>query len=410
MAVGLFYHERKAEISCSDFASMIQSGFSGAPVAKRHWALSKLPGFNSWFHKTIAIAEYCPLLGGIIALIESLVYKILEAFVVKPLDCSSVKFYKSPSHAIEDMYHKGVTTIKRNYSGAIKSLLHPGNAIGFIYPPQHPPQISATLSSYASLLNEHYQESIHLNFSSGIVIGMFEGHKQQGIAHFVKKRFSELFPSYYIRLQQNVYHAFKYVFYLIQQELKTTYKNEFQGGFCEVSVSFLEKKTGFIYTATIGNSQIMLYRKWGAVYKVIPLSYIRDPASAGYTESDDETDSDLEEKKAECEPNYIKVLEQRQSRRPSTKGAFVTCALGNIEGLLSSTKITINKVRQDDVIVAYSTMAKSCLGEEIAARVVANSQETKKIAQELAHEAQKMIPNNTTELAIASAFINRSDL
>lgn len=56
------------------------TGLTGAPYAKRHWELSKInPRYALW-HKAIAVAEYTPVMGGFVALIERITAFAISIF------------------------------------------------------------------------------------------------------------------------------------------------------------------------------------------------------------------------------------------------------------------------------------------------------------------------------------------
>lgn len=75
--------------SRKDFRYAAKMGLSGAPYAKRHWALSKENLGNAsacWGHRIIAVIEYIPLIGGIAAVIDRLSNKMKGHFSKKEVE------------------------------------------------------------------------------------------------------------------------------------------------------------------------------------------------------------------------------------------------------------------------------------------------------------------------------------
>ncbi len=84
MDLSIESHNRKYNLSFCDIALFFGTGFSGISYAKRHWDLSERGGtLQIWGHRIVAIMEALPLIGGLVALIERLVFDIISNQLLK---------------------------------------------------------------------------------------------------------------------------------------------------------------------------------------------------------------------------------------------------------------------------------------------------------------------------------------
>lgn len=71
------------DLSNSDIRHAINTGFTGAPYANRHWQIaedSSTSKIAAWGHRTVAIVETLPIIGAITALIERIAAYIIDVF------------------------------------------------------------------------------------------------------------------------------------------------------------------------------------------------------------------------------------------------------------------------------------------------------------------------------------------
>lgn len=115
-----------------------------------------------------------------------------------------------------------------------------------------------------------------LPFKKGTLVGVLDGHGGIEVANYASRKIQELFPKVLKKLNNNVHQAFEKVFLKVQE--KIIQKPEFNGIGSTAVISFIERKTKLIYTATLGDSEASLYRAEDN-YKCTPLSCVRSWAS-----------------------------------------------------------------------------------------------------------------------------------
>lgn len=116
-----------------------------------------------------------------------------------------------------------------------------------------------------------------LPIKGGTLVGVLDGHGGKQVAEFVSKRFPAVFSQILDQSRGIVHEAFEDTFSYIQSEIIQRRDFDFIGS--TAVICYLEKKTNYIYTATIGDSEANIYRRVGGIFKSIPLSCVRDWSS-----------------------------------------------------------------------------------------------------------------------------------
>ncbi|NGX47559.1 MAG: hypothetical protein K1000chlam3_00938, partial [Chlamydiae bacterium] len=70
MNYSLIDHNRGYQITSKDALFSMLTAFSGAPYAVRHHQLAKMENAPRWGHRLICLAEFVPILGLLVALVE----------------------------------------------------------------------------------------------------------------------------------------------------------------------------------------------------------------------------------------------------------------------------------------------------------------------------------------------------
>ncbi len=109
-----------------------------------------------------------------------------------------------------------------------------------------------------------------VEIAQGQVLGVCDGHSDDGL---IAKYVADKFPSYFageLKALPNVKQAFEKAIEKIHAEVIA--RKEFDTGGTTFVASFIPKNTNVIYTATLGDSEIKIYRD----DDFIPLSCVRD--------------------------------------------------------------------------------------------------------------------------------------
>lgn len=165
-------------------------------------------------------------------------------------------------------------------------------------------------------------------------------------------------------------------------------------------ISFIDKNSGRIYTATLGDSEANIYRKIDKKVKSIPLSCVRDWSSK------------KEAKRAAAVTNdpakatqWPKAKNPKTLRFPSPNyGLNVSRAIGDVEfskGVIHKAKVTVNQVQPGDRIVIACDGLKDFVPEKEIVDMV-KSNPGAGLAQKLVDHAlgPKMSQDNVTVLVL----------
>jgi serine/threonine protein phosphatase PrpC len=216
-----------------------------------------------------------------------------------------------------------------------------------------------------------------------ILAGVFDGHTSGDVSKYVNEVFFAKFEAALVLSSGNVHEAFENVFDQIQKELdEKQKKGECKGGSTAV-VTYVDKITNLVYTATLGDSEANVYRMFNEKMKSIPLSCVRDWSSQKDAKRIALYYSDPQ--MAEIYPNqHPKSL--RCGRVVSGLvdlhyGVNVSRAFGDSQYrgseqtplVISKPKITVNRLQEGDTIVLACDGLKDHVPEKDIAKTIQRS-------------------------------------
>ncbi len=181
----------------------------------------------------------------------------------------------------------------------------------------------------------------------GVLTGVFDGHGGRDVAAQVCAGFSHEFLTY-LDAGMSPHAAFEQTIATLQDHILRNVDLEYVGS--TAVVSYIDKTTGLIYTATLGDSEANIYRRQGANLKSIPLSCVRDWSSKNDAKRAANVlgrPSVAREWPTAPNPKYLRVQGVNVSR---AFGDAYCAAPGKI-GSFHKPKITVNKLQVGDMLV-----------------------------------------------------------
>lgn len=139
---------------------------------------------------------------------------------------------------------------------------------------QYPLNFSATIATSQGPRKSMEDAHFFVKIDQGILLGVFDGHAGDKAAKFASNYIQKNFSTELTNAQGNVHQAFESIFHNTQSMIMKTEEIRINGS--TAVVCFIQDKTNIAYTATIGDSEMNLYRKIEGKMRSIPLSVIRD--------------------------------------------------------------------------------------------------------------------------------------
>lgn len=115
------------------------------------------------------------------------------------------------------------------------------------------------------------------DIDQGAVVAVFDGHGGKEVADYANTQFQLRFAQKLALYNGNVHKSFERLIHEIHTEVLT--HQDWNGMGCTAVISFIDKKSGNVYTATLGDSESNIYRQCDDGLKSIPLSCVRDWSS-----------------------------------------------------------------------------------------------------------------------------------
>lgn len=274
MNYSLIDHNRGYQITSKDALFSMLTAFSGAPYAVRHHQLAKMENAPRWGHRLICLAEFVPILGLLVALVERVVYALFGS------GYSNVPWRTKPlsiEEANEEMQGKALSAVAQHYvsSGIFASLKEIASEIKELGTKQKislrcTHHVAEAQGSQKQMEDAHFYKELE----KGVLAGVFDGHRGKEVSNFASKQFQERFPKALEEAKGNVHNAFENVVHHIHQDIVKHSSWNAQGS--TAVVCYIDKETHKVYTATLGDSEANIYRKslLGRVTS-IPLSLVR---------------------------------------------------------------------------------------------------------------------------------------
>lgn len=248
--------------------------------------------------------------------------------------------------------------------------------------------------------SDHQDASFYKEINQGILSGVFDGHGGAEVAEIASEHFSTHFSGVLDENNGDVHKAFNDLIQTIHQNVVEREDLKRQG--TTAIVSFIEKSTNKIYTATLGDSEANIYRKQGDQLISIPLSCVRDWGS--------KKDAARLETELGLSPGMVARYIGKDSKKrklvntggipPKGEhpkiGLNVSRSIGDAkykEGLvIQKPKITVSTLQQGDIVVLACDGLKDFVKEEEIISVidnrVAHAKETANYVKELDEKAE----------------------
>ncbi len=258
-----------------------------------------------------------------------------------------------------------------------------------------------------------------MEIEQGTLIGIFDGHGGKAISNYASEEFQKRFPSVLKAHKGDTFRAFEVLIHEIHQEVAK--KPEWNKIGSTAVVSFIDKETHQIITATLGDSEANLYRSGQS----IPLSTVRDWTCKKEAERLINAYGSIAEK-------WITLFggNPKNIRSHLNLGVNVSRAIGDVSEtgtkekplVIHKPKITINKLQKGDVLVLACDGLKDYVPEQEIANIVFNAwtirnivrwifnwisttifcQEPKTLARELVNHAvyTRSAKDNVTVIAV----------
>jgi serine/threonine protein phosphatase PrpC len=193
-------------------------------------------------------------------------------------------------------------------------------------------------------------DSFFLDSPASFLAGVFDGHGGKKVAEFACREFKLKFADAVEKAQGIVHRAFENVFEAIQQSIIAK-DHHWKGKGTTAVVSYIDKATNVIYTATLGDSEAKIYRPIDGDLKSIPLSVVRDWGS--------EKDASRAAIHADNPDLYDAFVEKEDSKDNRVNRLNVSRALGDVSRsgtkekplVIHKPKITVNILKPGDTVI-----------------------------------------------------------
>lgn len=185
----------------------------------------------------------------------------------------------SPDAALQKMFKNSLKAIEEHQRKTANYPLDPQCVIPVIHPHSCPLPIPLKFkATYCELQGprETMEDAYFMKeLPQGYLAGVFDGHGGASASALASKRFSELFENHLSKSANHVHYALEKT----MEELHQIISVATEDGTTAV-VCYIEQKTNFVYTATLGDSEAHIYRLEGKTMHSIPASCVRDWTSA----------------------------------------------------------------------------------------------------------------------------------
>lgn len=242
---------------------------------------------------------------------------------------------------------------------------------------------------------------------SGFLMGVFDGHGGDTVANFVNSAFADIFSN---KLQElkNVKLAFEQSCIEIQDQLNKMNSETSQFTGSTGVVSYIDRDTNLIYTATLGDSEANIYRQENGVLKSIPLSTVRDWESAADLKRGDRMNPGISNwffKDTGEEKTRVKLKTLKMGINVSRAfGDTMYTGSGEFENtpvISQKPKVTVNKLMPGDRVVLCCDGLKDYASEDLIVGRVGETPDVSQLAQRLLDLAfERNTTDNVTVLAL----------
>lgn len=387
-------HDYGHRASWSSLAVSLVTGGSGIPYAVRHLELSNVEPDQKVAHRFIAFVEFTPIIGGIVAIVERVAYALFgsdslekmmknqeKALIEHRKDCGEGVYVREISLLASDL--------QKEESGDLELSYH----------------FTAAQGARDRMEDTHFYKEIE----NGILTGVFDGHAGDEVSKYASDQFQQKFPKVLSQTRGDVHRAFRGVICQIHQEVAN--RSDWNKIGSTAVVSYIDKKTHQIFTATLGDSEANIYRKGESGKLVsIPLSCVRNWLSKRdrnrlcrfYGEKAVARRIVVIMRETGIDSSSISLSQLLACRNVAKgirssldSGMNVSRAIGDVASagslikplIIHKPKITVNKVKPGDTVILACDGLKDFLTEkEIVSTVERRSVGTPQRAELLANE------------------------
>lgn len=309
------------------------------------------------------------------------------------------KMLKNSAKALEE--HKKKDAFAFVDSNTLPTLEFLLNSKRLFFPLSFTPCIAEAQGPRPSMEDAHFFKEIE----QGVLVGVLDGHGGNQVAKFASERFPEQFFQTLTKNQGNVRLTFEQSFHTIHKEIAQ--KKEWNRIGSTAILSFIDKYTNLVYTATLGDSEANLYRKnKDGILQSTPLSCVRD-----WSSTKDAKRAAIALRKPEIELNWPLAENPKGLRFPYAQyGVNVSRALGDTgicskeqtRAISHKPKITVNKLEAGDLLVLACDGLKDYVPEKDILELLNQSTKEENLAQKLVDYAitQKNSRDNVTVVAV----------
>jgi len=387
---GLSNHNYAYQVSWGDLACCAATLGSGVTYAQRHYELSKVE--PNWVgHRALALIEYMPVLGGIVAIIERIAHSFYGFSDIpwrsSPLSegAAMEKMVKNQDKAVAEHYKKGGSP----YVSEIARPRRTENSVAITH------HFADAQGLRPTMEDAHFFREFN-GTHRGYVAGVFDGHGGSEVSAYASKEFEKRFPDALAK-SDNVHEAFERLIHEISVEVANNSRWNHMGS--TAVISYVSIDDGLVYTATLGDSEANIYRKTGTFWNTlssIPLSCVRDWTSG----------KDMKRLISVFgkEAVYRRLAEAGGAKGLRSKldhGVNVARALGDVDNtgksgwplVIHKPKITVSQVKSGDTLILACDGLKDFLSEKEIVKIIGAQDETP-VAQRLVDAALKPMNRN----------------
>lgn len=391
-------HTKQYSFSCYDFKLTAVTGFSGIAYGSRHWQLAKTleetQGSCKLCHRVIAVIECIPVLGAVAALIERVVFAIWQRCrstdeqkpQTTPQPPATEEEQPVPEPVVEQVQQQPVqhrplgqiasleqaqAKMWKNTEKAIREHAKKDQAyVQEIVPLDDvKPGLPLILLQYSAEAKgtRPSMEDAHffMETEKDALVGVLDGHGGKMIAEYARDQFQERFFNALQEAKGNVHVAFETLFDSIQNEIRE--KKEWNDQGSTAVVSYIDKQTHRVYTATLGDSEANIYRVIKGKTQSIPLSCVRD-----WSSQKDATRASIACQEPSIAQEWPQAENPKFLRFPSLYcGVNVSRSLGDVSytslnnspGVIHKPKITMFRLQSGDTFVLACDGVKDYMTE-----------------------------------------------
>jgi serine/threonine protein phosphatase PrpC len=297
-------HYLDYNLSKRNLASSLLTGFSGISYASRHWELSQevYTKKQVWGHRTIAVIEAIPAVGGLAALIERIIFAVNEKKFTPSLtstphsvESSETLVKKNQSPTVKPRKIQEIRELRNNSKKAILEHIEkakpshkacfatlqeglPSTKELMIPPPTSPLSFKCEIAEFQGPRKFMEDSHFFIEDDEKILAGIFDGHGGKEVANYAKEEFEKNVNEFLIKFNYDIPLALTSLIDKIHEDVMKNSAWDSIGS--TIVICHLNKLTNEVITVAIGDSEAIVYRVYLTdtiqQIKSIPLSCLRN--------------------------------------------------------------------------------------------------------------------------------------